>query len=157
MTRAPGGFGGPGGSLGALGGGGIIHASYTIKDPKGTYETIDTQVGTAEDVSSSSLTVKSADGFSQTYDVTTSTIVDADYEGILSVKVGDTVSVQALADGTTVTAQRVQDVTQLQANRPAWGRAGDRQPGTSRGHDHPGGQHYDQHHYEHYDQHHYDH
>jgi hypothetical protein len=122
MTRAPGAFGGPGGFLGALGGGGIIHASYTIKDAKGTYETIDTQVGTAEDVSSGSLTVKSADGFSQTYDVTSSTIVDADYEGILSVKVGDTVSVQALTDGPTITAQRVQDVTQLQANRPAWGR-----------------------------------
>jgi hypothetical protein len=98
-----------------------------LKDGNGTYETIDTQVGTAEDVSASSLTVKSADGFSQTYDVTTSTIVDADYEGILSVKVGDTVSVQALVDGSTITAQRVQDVTQLQANRPAWGHG----PGTA--------------------------
>jgi hypothetical protein len=98
-----------------------------LKDGNGTYETIDTQVGTAEDVSAGSLTVKSADGFSQTYDITTSTIVDADYEGILSVKVGDTVSVQALVDGSSITAQRVQDVTQLQANRPAWGHG----PGTA--------------------------
>jgi hypothetical protein len=43
------------------------------------------------------------------------------------VKVGDTVSVQALVDGSTITAQRVQDVTQLQANRPAWGHG----PGTA--------------------------
>jgi hypothetical protein len=120
MSRGPAAFGGPGGLFGAIGGGGVVHASYTLKDAKGTYETIDTQVGAAEDVSSSSLTVKSADGFSQTYDITASTIVDADYEGILSVKVGDTVSVQALADGSTITAQRVQDVTQLQANRPVW-------------------------------------
>jgi hypothetical protein len=120
LSRGPGAFGGPGGLLGAIGGGGIIHASYTLKDAQGTYETIDTQVGTAEDVSSSSLTVKSADGFSQTYAITTSTIVDAQYEGILSVKVGDMVSVQALANGSTITAQRIQDVTQLQASRPAW-------------------------------------
>ena len=121
LSRGPGAFGGPGGLFGAIGGGGIVHASYTLKDAQGTYETIDTQVGTAEDVSSSSLTVKSADGFSQTYDITTSTIVDAQYEGILSVKVGDTVSVQALANGSTITAQRVQDVTQLQASRPIVG------------------------------------
>ena len=116
-----------GGAFGAIGGGGIVHASYTLKDAQGTYETIDTQVGTVADVSDSSLTVTSADGFSQTYDVTSSTVVDADYEGILSVKVGDTVSVQALVDGSSITAQRVQDVTQLQANRPAWGHG----PGTA--------------------------
>ena len=157
MARAP--FRGPGGFLGALGGGGIIHASYTLKDAKGTYETIDTQVGTAEDVSSSSLTVKSADGFSQTYDVTTSTIVDADYEGILSVKVGDTVSVQALANGSTITAQRVQDVTQLQASRPAWGRRPSTAPvPAARGshdHDHHHSHHqHDDHEHDQYDQYH---
>jgi len=97
-----------------------VHASWTVKAANGTYQTIDTQYGTAEAVSSSSITVKSADGFSQTYDVSSSTIVDADYEGILSVKVGDTVSVQASADGSTLTAQRVQDVTQVQASRPSW-------------------------------------
>jgi hypothetical protein len=119
-----GGSGGPGGFAafagpGALGGG-VIHASYTIDGPNGGYETIDTQYGTVEDVSSSSITVKSADGFIQTYDVTTSTLVEADYEGVLSVKVGDTVSIQAVTAGSTVTAQRIQDVTQVQAGRPDW-------------------------------------
>jgi copper chaperone CopZ len=122
MGSGPAAFGGPTAIFGAPGGGGVIHASYTVKGANGSYETIDTQVGTVQGVSSTSLTVESADSFLQTYDVTSSTIVDADYEGILSLKMGDTVSVQALADGTTVTAQRVQDITQLQANRPAAGR-----------------------------------
>ena len=159
IARGPGAFGGPGGLFGAIGGAGIVHASYTLKDAQGTYETIDTQVGTAEDVSSSSLTVKSADGFSQTYDVTTSTIVDAQYEGILSVKVGDMVSVQALANGSTITAQRIQDVTQLQASRPAWAPATVERPSTgargSHDHDHHHSHHqHDDHEHDQYDQYH---
>jgi hypothetical protein len=128
-SRLPAAFAGPGGFVGALGGRGVIHASYTIKGADGTYRTIDTQMGTVEDVSSTSITVKSADGFSQTYDVTTSTIVDADYEGILSVNLKDTVSVQALADGPTITAQRVQDITQVQANQPSWDQGPSAGPG----------------------------
>ena len=111
------GFGGFGVGLGPNG---AVHASYTVKGPNGNYETIDTQYGTAEAVSSGSITVKSADGFSQTYTVGSSTVVDADYNGILSVKVGDTISVEGLVSGSTVTAERVLDVTQVQANRKSW-------------------------------------
>lgn len=100
-------------------GGGVVHASYTYKDAQGTYETTDTQTGTAQDVSSSSITVKSADGFSQTYQVSSSTLVHADYEGILSVKVGDNVSVVGLVDGANVDAQQVTDLTEVQAGAGA--------------------------------------
>ena len=63
-----------------------IHAQFTVpRTPNGGYETIATQTGTVQSVSSSSVTVKSADGYTQNYDVTSSTLVDADYEGILSV------------------------------------------------------------------------
>ena len=112
-------IGGPG-ALGAIGNNGVVHASYTVKDGDGNYETIDTQVGTAETVTSSSITVKSADGFSQTYEVGSGTVVNADYEGILSVNQGDQVTVEAVVNGSTVTAERVMDLTQLQANRQAW-------------------------------------
>jgi hypothetical protein len=109
------------GELGGFGpgGDGMVHGSFTIKGPNG-YETVDVQSGTAQAVSSSSITVKSADGFSQTYNVGSSTVVDADYDGIQSVKVGDDISVQALTSGSTVTAERVTDLTQLQANRKSW-------------------------------------
>ena len=124
------GFGGLGAGLGSDG---AIHASYTVKGPNGDYETIDTQYGMAEAVSSGSITVKSADGFSQTYAVGSSTVVDAGYNGILSVKVGDTISIQGLVDGSTVTAERVLDVTQVQANRKSW------EPGPPNGPGGPGG------------------
>jgi|GEM_PF-1715844 len=126
--RVPWGFRGPSfyGPLGQLGAGartglgGLIHGSFTVRGPSGSYETLDTQVGTVEDVSSSSLTVKSADGFSQSYSVTASTVVYAGDRGIGSVAKGDQVAVVGLATGGGVTAERVVDLTQLQANRRSW-------------------------------------
>jgi hypothetical protein len=111
----PFGFAGPGAGLN-----GVIHGSYTVKGPDGSYETIDTQYGTAEAVSSTSITVKSADGFSQTYVVGPSTVVDADSSGITAVALGDEVTIQALVSGSTITAERVTDLTQLQANKKSW-------------------------------------
>ena len=126
------------GAWGAFAGGmmGAVHGTFTVKGPNGGYETLSTQQGTVQSVSSSSLTVKSADGFTQTYDVVASTVVDANYEGILSVKQGDTVSVEGLVTGTTATAQSVLDITQVSANRAAWAPQG---PGRFGRGDGPGG------------------
>lgn len=120
-----------GGGLGlgnaAVGGAGMVHASYTVKLPSGSYQTVDVQLGTAQDVSSTSITVKSADGFTQQYQVATSTIVNADYEGILSVKQGDSVAVSGIVSdssgSTVVDAKQVTDLTQVQAGRASrgWG------------------------------------
>jgi hypothetical protein len=109
---------GPGGPVG--GGGPVVHASYTVKGPNGTYETLDAQMGTVEAVSSSSITVKSADGFSQQYAVDSSTTVYADYDGIGSVKTGDDVAIVGLAGTSGVTAERVIDITQVKANGQSW-------------------------------------
>jgi hypothetical protein len=139
----PGFLGPAAGQIGMLGfgtgPGAAIHGSFTVKGPSGAYETIDTQYGTAEAVSSSSITVKSDDGFSQTYVVGSSTIVFAEPNGILSVKAGDTVSVQGLVSGSTVKAERVLDVTQVKAHRgttvpvhPSWP-GGPGRPGGSGG------------------------
>jgi hypothetical protein len=100
--------------------GNVVHASYTVKGPSGAYETLDTQVGTVQAVSSSSITVKSADGYSQQYAVGSSTVVYADYNGIGSVKLGDQVSVIGLAGSSAVTAERIVDITQVQANGSTW-------------------------------------
>jgi hypothetical protein len=99
---------------------GVIHGTFTVKTPDGQFETIDAQTGTVESVASTSITVKSADGFSQTYQVTSSTEVGAEADGILSVKDGDQVSVEGLVSGNTVTAQRVLDITQLEQGHPSW-------------------------------------
>jgi hypothetical protein len=115
-------FGGRGGlgPFGMLGPMGAVHGQFTVPNGNNGYETIATQVGTVQSVSSGSVTVKSADGYSQDYVVNSSTVVNADYEGILSVKTGDTVVVEATVSGNTYTAQQVTDTTQVQANRKSW-------------------------------------
>ena len=113
-------FGGPLMGFAGMGAGGVVHGSFTVKGPSGAYETLDTQVGTVQDVSSSSITVKSADGYSQQYTVGSSTVVDADYDGIGSVKTGDEVSVVGIVGSSGVTAERIVDVTQVQANGSTW-------------------------------------
>lgn len=98
VTGAPGagGFGGRGG-IGGSGGGmmGALHGSYVVSDGNGTYTTELTQTGTVSAVSSSSITVKSADGYSKTYAVTSTTSVDNGSDQIGSVATGHTVRVVA--------------------------------------------------------------
>jgi len=115
-------------ALGLLGPGGVVHGTFTLKGPNGDYETIDTQYGTAGNVTAGSITVTSADGFSQTYTVDSSTVVDADSNGITSVNSGDTVSITATVSGDTATAQTVIDLTQVQANRKSWAPGGTKGP-----------------------------
>jgi hypothetical protein len=70
----------------------------------GGYQTIDTQRGSVTAVSGTSITVKSADGFTKTYQVTSSTNVDAERNGIGSVKTGHKVAVTAMASGGTASS-----------------------------------------------------
>lgn len=100
--------------------GNLVHGTYTVKGPSGSYETLDTQVGIVQAVSSSSITVKSTDGYSKQYVVGSSTVVYADSNGIGSVKAGDQVSVIGLAGSSGVTAERIVDITQVKANGGRW-------------------------------------
>jgi hypothetical protein len=109
-------MGGPGGPGGA---GGAIHGQLTVPNGSG-YRTIDTQSGEVTDVNQSSITVKSADGFSKTYSVTENTLVNAGRDGIGSVKTGDTVRVNAAEDGTTAEAMNIDDVTTSKAIHDHW-------------------------------------
>jgi hypothetical protein len=109
-----GGFAGPGvvvpfgfGPLGA------IHGQFVTAKPGGGYQTLDTQRGKVTAVSSGSITVKSSDGYSRTYQVTGSTNVNARRAGIGSVKTGQTVFVLATASGSSATASRIIDFAAL--------------------------------------------
>jgi len=114
-------FGGFGPAGLGLGPGGVVHGQVTVPKSGGGYQTLDVQTGTVTAVSSSSLTVKSADGFSASYAVTGNTIVDAKSAGIGSVKKGDKVFVTATVTGSTATAATIIDVTAVQAGRAAFG------------------------------------
>ncbi len=114
-----GGFrGGGGGPMGGFGFGPALHSQAVIRTGTGTYSTVDTQVGAVTAVSSTSITVKSEDGFSKTYVVAADTLVNAARDGISTIKVGATVDVMATEAGSTATAKRIGDETLLDAARP---------------------------------------
>jgi hypothetical protein len=114
----PGGFGGFG-----FGGGlfGALHGQLVVTKPGGGYETVDVQNGQVTAVSSTSITLKSADGFTKSYTVTSSTLVDAQRDGIGSVKVGNQASVTATVSGAAVTATSINDLTLLQQGHAGFG------------------------------------
>jgi hypothetical protein len=109
-------------SFGGLGAGGNVeHGQVVIRKSNGTDETIDIQRGTVAAVGSTSITVKSTDGYTATYAVSSSTIVDAQSAGIGSVKTGDTVSVEATVSGSAASAVRIGDSTALKNGRAHFG------------------------------------
>ena len=117
-----GGFPGAGLGFGGIAGaGGVVHGQFTVPKAGGGYQTEDVQRGTVTAVSSSSISVKSADGFTATYVVSSKTLVDAQAAGIGSVKKGDTVFVTATVSGSTATAANVLDQSAVKAGRAAFG------------------------------------
>jgi hypothetical protein len=114
--RRPGeGFFGFGGPFSA------VHGEFVVPKSGGGYQTIDTQRGSVTAVSDTSITVKSADGFAKTYQVTSSTNVDAERNGIGSVKTGHQVAVTATVSGGTATAVSVLDFSLLPALHGGFG------------------------------------
>jgi len=110
---------GPGGPFGGFGGpgGNVVHGEFVVPQGSG-FETLDVQTGTVTAVSSSSITVKSGDDFSKTYDVTADTLVNSARDGINSIKTGNTVRITATVSGSTATAVDIVDVTTIQNERP---------------------------------------
>ena len=111
------GRGGPGMGLGM---GGAIHGTFVTPKQGGGYQTVDTQRGTVTAVSTTSITVKSSDGFTKTYVVTADTIVNATRDGIASVKNGDEVGVMAVESGSDADAVTIMDRTRIDSSRQKW-------------------------------------
>jgi hypothetical protein len=97
---------------------GAVHGEFVVPKPGGGYQTIDVQRGAVTAVSATSITIKSSDGFVKTYQVTSSTYVDARQGGISSVKTGHQAVVMATASGGTATAVRIADFSLLPAFHP---------------------------------------
>ena len=94
---------------------GAVHGQFVVPKSGGGYQTIDTQRGSVTAVSATSITVKSADGFSKTYQVVSSTDVDGKQNGISPVKTGHQVTVTATVSGSTATAASILDFNLLPA------------------------------------------
>lgn len=103
------GFGGPG-HFGLMG---AIHGEVVVPKAGGGYQTLLMQRGKATAVSASSITVKSDDGFTATYDVTKDTVVGARSTGITSIDENSDVVVMARKSGAGGTALHVLDLSNL--------------------------------------------
>ena len=107
-------LGGMGGMMGGPLLGAPLHGSYVVEDPDGGYRTVLSQRGEVTAVSSTSLTVRSADGFTTTYRLTDDTTVLSGPDGTDDVEDGADVAVTAVRDGGSPRAVHVVDLSQLQ-------------------------------------------
>ncbi|WP_432848554.1 hypothetical protein ACQPXB_47185 [Amycolatopsis sp. CA-161197] len=131
----PGGFGGPGGQggpggfagrggFGGFGGGGAalrdaLHGDFVVTDPNGGYVTERLQTGAITEISATSVTLTSKDGYKQTYVLDSSTQKSA-----TTPKTGDNVTVIAKLNGTTATATSLQSATATQRTPGGTGQPG---------------------------------
>lgn len=120
------GFAGPGGA-GVGGPLGALHGELVVPKQGGGYETLVVQRGTVRAVSARSITVKSEDGFTESYAVTADTLVNAARDGISSIDDGAQVSVLARKGAGDPTALHIADRSEWDGLRGGLGlRRGDR-------------------------------
>lgn len=96
---------------------GGIHGEFTAVNPEGGYLRIATQRGEVTEVSASSVTVKSVDGFTRTYAVDADTKINGGSGTIADITKGETVHVAGIIDGDTVRAQRIGDGSMREARK----------------------------------------
>lgn len=131
-AQGPGGFGGPGGGqfrgqggFGGLGGGmtalrEALHGDFVVPDGNGGYTTERLQTGDVTELSATSVTLTSKDGYKQTYTLDSSTQKTGD------VKQGDTnVTVVAKVSGQTATATSLGKGLEPGQRQPGQRRGGD--------------------------------
>ena len=110
-----------GGGFGFGGLFGALHGQLVVAKPGGGYQTVDVQTGQVTAVSTTSITLKSTDGFTKSYVVTSSTLVDAQRDGIGSVKIGNQATMLATVSGSIATATSINDLTLLQQGHAGFG------------------------------------
>ena len=125
VHHGPGGMGGAGMGRGMGGGpigmGGGIRGEFVVPDGDGGYRSMLTQTGEVTAVSSTSITVRSEDGYSHTYLVEESTVVNTGRDGIGDVAVGDQVHLVAAREGGADKAVHVADLTTMRESARRWG------------------------------------
>ncbi|HEY3607430.1 MAG TPA: hypothetical protein VGL06_08010 [Pseudonocardiaceae bacterium] len=110
--RAGGGFGrfGAGGGPGGLALANALHGDFVVS-VNGALVTDRLQTGTVTAVSATDITLKSTDGYTQSYVINSGTSVDNGANTIGDVATGNTVTVTAALSGSTATANTLEDAT----------------------------------------------
>jgi len=94
-----------------IGGGRVLHSEATVKAPDGTTKVVVSQSGDITDITDSTITVKSTDGFEATYTIDKNSRISLNgSDGAMSsLKKGDTVRVFGTKSGSTNHANAVMD------------------------------------------------
>jgi hypothetical protein len=106
--------GGPGGTGGAGGAGGMmnaLHGEFTIPDGSGGYRTAIMQTGSVTEITDTTLTAKSADGYTKVYTIGSKTTFGMGTKA--DITSGDTVTVVATPEGGKATADSITDRAQM--------------------------------------------
>jgi hypothetical protein len=106
-------------------GGPVIHGTFTIMGPNGSYEDLQEQTGTVSSITNTSgntwsLKVTSADGTVLSYVIDSGTSIDGGETGVSSIAQNDTVRVLAVVTNGTATAKQITDRTVLKNNGQSW-------------------------------------
>lgn len=126
--QGSGGFGGPGQGQGGFAGPGTggaaalrdaLHGDFVVTSPDGAYTTERLQTGAITELSATSVTLTSKDGYKQTYTLDANTRKTG-----TAPKTGDNVTVIADVNGTTATATSLEEATAMRQR----GFGGDRRP-----------------------------
>lgn len=86
-----------------------LHGEFVVAAGDGKFQTLAVQRGTVTAVSATSITLRSDDGFTRAYAVTSETTVKARSGGISSISEGSNANVVALKQGSRLTAQLIHD------------------------------------------------
>jgi hypothetical protein len=93
----------------------VLHGEFVVAKAGGGYQSVLVQRGSVRTVSSTEITLRSADGFQQTYTVNDGTMVLAGRAGIGAVAKGDQVGVAAIKSGRTETAVHLADLSTMKS------------------------------------------
>lgn len=112
----------------------MLHSEGVIEDADGNFVTVRMQTGEVTAISATSISVKSADGYTSTYAINDATEQERDRTADTQAKVGDTVHVRATVDGSTATADDIHAMSadfaaQMEEERAEMGGPGRGGPG----------------------------
>jgi hypothetical protein len=87
----------------------LLHGEFTVETSEGKYEVVTVQRGAVTGKSADTVTVKSEDGYTATYRVNSDTqiIKDGERAKLADLAKDDTVSVNGVKSGSTVTARAI--------------------------------------------------
>lgn len=106
---------GPGPRGGLLGD--ALHGEFVTSKDGGGYQTIATQKGEITALTDTSITLKSADGYTRTYTINSDTKINRDGK-LTDLEAGETVRLRAVVSGETATATQISDNTDRPQGAP---------------------------------------